>query len=164
MKPSLRYGLLATLGLCLLLCAPIRGDEPNPAQQQRALELEHKLKSLFVSIDFTNATLDQALQALTVVSKDRDPDHQGIHFVLQPLAAETGQPITLKLDEVPVGVALRYACELGHVRYKVGDRFVTIETLSAGQELVKRTFRVDPNFVETAESAGIIPRTLQPPQ
>lgn len=161
---SFRSGLLAVVGLLLFIGAPIHGDDLTPAQQARALKLEQKLKSVFVSIDFTNATVGQAIEALTILSRQADPEHKGVNFVLQPEVAAAAQPVTLKLNQIPVGVALRYACELARVRYKVGDRFVTVEPLSAGQELVKRTFHVDPSFVETAETAGIIPRTLQPPQ
>jgi len=125
--------------------------------------MDRKLKSMVVSIDFTNANIDQAIQALAALSKQRDPDHKGINFLIQPEASTSAKPITLKLDNVPLGVALHYVCELGGVHYKIDNYFVVIAPMSVvGDELVKRTFRVDPSFVEAASSAGVIPTPKAP--
>ena len=70
------------------------------------------------------------------------------------------KPVTLKLDNVPVGVALHYTCELARVSSKVDPRLVQIVAHGGEEGLVKRTFYVDPGFVESAVNAGIIP----PPQ
>ena len=117
---------------------------------------------IVVSIDFTKANINEAVEALSALSKEIDPDHQGINFVVQPDAAASAQPITLKLDKVPLGETLRYVCELGGVHYKIGDRFVTIAPVQAGPELVKRIYNVDPSFVESAANAGIIPMRQTP--
>jgi hypothetical protein len=159
---SLRHGLVLGTGLILLTFAPLRADDESPGQPARASDLDQKLKSVFVSIDFTNATIDDAIRALAIVSKQQDPDHRGISFIIQPEVTATAKPVTLKLDNVPLGVGLRYVCLLSGVHYKVDNRLVTIAPQPGGQELVKRTFQVEPSFVASLHDAGVIPEQSAP--
>jgi hypothetical protein len=157
----LRPLLVTSLGLVLFLPALARADDIS-GSTSRAAAIEQKLKSIVVSIDFNHATIDEAVQALSVLSKQRDPAQQGINFFLQPEAAAQAQPITLQLDRVPLQAALHYVCELGRVRDKIDDYSVAITPFSAGEDLVKRTFRVDPSFVESVSNAGVIPAPKTP--
>ena len=160
---SLLRCMVTGVGLILLAFAPVRGDDNASGRQSRAIAIEQRLKSTFVSIDFTTANIDQAIRALAALSKQRDPDHKGINFLIQPEASTSAKPITLKLDNVPLGVALHYVCELGSVHYKIDDYFVVIAPTSVvGDDLVKRTFHVDPSFVEAASNAGVIPAPRAP--
>jgi hypothetical protein len=159
----LRHGVVAALGLLLLLnFALVRGDD-LPEQSAHAFAVEQKLKSIVVSIDFAHASLDDSVRALASMSKKLDPEHKGINFFVQPRASETTQPITLKLDKVPLDAALHYVCELSNARYKINDYTVVIMPPSeSANYLVKRTFHVDPSFVESAANAGVIPALKTP--
>ena len=148
---SLPFGMM--IGLAVLLFTPVRGDDAS---------IRQKLSSIVVSVDFTDARMDQAIAALAAMSKQFDPDHKGVQFVVEPEAAASARVITLKLNDVPLKEALRYVCELCSLRYKVNDHSILIMPKSAGQELVKRTFQVDPGFVQAAADAGVIPAPKTP--
>lgn len=152
----LRHNLIAAIGLLSL--APVHADSPaSPAS-----EMEQKLKSIVVSIEFNNAKIEEATATLAALSKRLDPEHKGVQFVIQPNAATQAKAITLNLQNVPLGEALRYACELGSVHYKIGEHSISIVPNSTESGLVQRTFYVDPAFVKAAANAGAIPAPKSP--
>jgi len=157
---TLRLGLVAAS--IVFLFAPLRSDDSVYAPASGGFAVEHKLKSMVVSVDFNDATLEEATQALTLMSRQLDPTHKGIEFVLEPGAIIAGHHVTLKLDSVPLDVTLRYVCELSGVRYRVDEHFVSILPHGSNEGLVKRTFHVDPSFVESMQHA-IPPSALLPP-
>ena len=151
---SFRRGYLTGIGLLVITFAPSRGDDVIDPSSSPFRTLQ-KLKTIFVSVDFKNANLEEAVQALAVLSKKSDPNHTGIGFVIQPEAPVVAKPITLKLDNVPVGVALRYVCDLGYVKYHFVDRLVSISPeWSGGCGIDRRTFHVDPSFVGLSSNSG----------
>ena len=150
----LRLGMGAAVGLMILSISLMRGDETTSPYRP----IDQKLKSIVVSIDFTNATIDQAIKALADLSKQQDPERKGVGFIIQPEVPGSTKPITLKLDSVPVGVCLHYVCELAYARYKIDERMVSIVPFYGGGEgLVQRTFHVDPDFVKSVSNAGVMP-------
>jgi general secretion pathway protein D len=110
--------------------------------------LDQKLKDIFLSLDFNNATIEEATNFLSIESKRLDPDHKGVNFVIQPEASTTGKPVSLTLNNVPLGEALRYVCQLANVKYKVQEFAISIVPFSQNtDDLISRTFIVQPNFV-----------------
>jgi len=163
MMSLLRYATVAGASLLLFAFAPLKSDNNDPATPSSFVSIDEKLRSIVVSIDMTNAKIDQAVATLAALSKQLDPDHKGIQFVIEPDAAVSGKPVTLKLDNVPLKVALHYVCELSFVHYKVNDHSVFITPWRViGLEMRERTFYVDPSFVHTAVDAGIIPSPKAP--
>jgi general secretion pathway protein D len=119
--------------------------------------LDEKLKNIFLSLDFNNATIEEATNFLTIESARLDPDHKGVNFVIQPEASTTAKPVTLTLNNVPLGEALRYVCQLANVKYKVQDYAISIVPFSEStDDLVSRTFIVQPNFVQPPAPNGAI--------
>jgi general secretion pathway protein D len=116
-----------------------------------------KLKNIFVSLDFSPGTMiEQATTFLSIKSKMLDPQHKGINFIIQPEASTSAKPVSLTLDNVPLGEALRYVCLLANVKYKVQDYAISIVPLSQNtDDLVRRTFIVDPNFVEPPSNVSL---------
>ena len=156
--PLLRPGSLATLAALLFLLAPLRADDTGPAPQGPALSIEQRLRTIFVSVDFTNAKLEDALQALAAAGKPHDPDPKGIQFVISPAAGEFAKPITLKLDQVPMIVALHYMSKLAQFQCEFHDTTVSIDPpYGGGCGMDSRTFRVDPSFVGLSGNASIAP-------
>ncbi len=105
--------------------------------------LEQRLRDIFLSLDFNNATIEEATNFLSTESKRIDPDHKGVNFVIQPDASATAKPVTLALNNVPLSEALRYVCQLANVKYKVQDYAISI--VPYGQvtdDLISRTFIV----------------------
>ena len=118
--------------------------------------LDQKLKSIFVTLNFTNVSIEQATSFLYAESQRLDePSHKGIPFIILPDASSSAKPITLSLNNVPVGEALRYICQLANVKNKVQDYAVAIVPFSAStDDLISKVFIVPPSFVQSAQTAA----------
>ncbi len=112
-------------------------------------DIDQRLHSIFLSLDFTNATIEEATNFLSIKSKELDePNHKGVNFIIQPEASTTAKPITLTLNNVPLDEALRYVCQLANVKYKVQDYAISIVPFNQNtDDLISRNFNVQPNFV-----------------
>jgi len=131
-------------------------EEQAPITRSTNFDIDQKLKSIFVSLDFTDVTIEQATNFLYTESKRLDePTHKGIPFIIQPDASTSAKTITLSLNNVPVADALRYICQLADVKYKVQDYAVSIVPFTAStDDLISRTFVVQPSFVAPTEGAA----------
>ncbi|HEX4140144.1 MAG TPA: hypothetical protein VHY09_07335 [Candidatus Methylacidiphilales bacterium] len=146
----------------------ITNKSENPTAQQGQPELvrqtnfslEEDLKNIFLSLDFNNATIEEATNFLSVESKRLDPNHKGVNFIIQPEASSSAKPVTLTLNNVPLGEALRYVCQLANVKFKVQDYAISIVPFTANdQDLISRTFIVQPSFVALATTGAITSAT-----
>lgn len=128
--------------------------------RQTNFSLEEELRTIYLSLDFNNATIEEATNFLSVESKRLDPNHKGVNFIIQPEASSTAKPVTLTLNNVPLGEALRYVCQLANVKYKVQDYAISIVPFSANdQDLISRTFIVQPSFLSVANTGVITSAT-----
>jgi general secretion pathway protein D len=119
--------------------------------------LDQKLRNIFLSLDFNNATIEEATNFLSIESKRLDPDHKGVNFIIQPEASSTAKPVSVTLNNVPLGEALRYVCQLANVKYKVQDYAISIVPFTQNtDDLISRNFTVQPNFVATPSAGGTI--------
>ncbi len=119
--------------------------------------LDQKLKDIFLSLDFNNATIEEATNFLSIESKRLDPDHKGVNFIIQPEASSTAKAVSITLNNVPLGEALRYVCQLANVKFKVQDYAISIVPFSQStDDLISRTFNVQPNFVAPPTATGTI--------
>ena len=135
----------ASLAIALSVAMSMRvGAQEAPSDPNLVRE---KLANIFVSVDFTNASIDEAVKYLTAESKRLASDHKGINFIIAPTAAASAKPVTLKLDNVPLNETLRYLCDLAGVRYKVEASAVAIVQPGNSEAIVGRTFNVPPSFV-----------------
>jgi general secretion pathway protein D len=133
----------------------ITAQESQPTlKAETNFDIDQKLKSIFVTLDFTNVSIEQATNYLFTESKRLDdPTHKGIPFIITPDASASAKPITLALNNVPVGEALRYICQLANVKYKVQDYAISIVPFNASiDDLISRVFIVPPSFVQPPEA------------
>ena len=107
-----------------------------------------QLKNIFLSLDFNNATIEEATNFLSVESKRLDPNHKGVNFIIQPEASSTAKPVSITLNNVPLGEALRYVCQLANVKFKVQDYAISIVPFTASDRRLwsRRTFNVQPRL------------------
>lgn len=134
-------------------------QESQPSlTRQTNFSIEQKLKSIFVSLDMNSATIEDATNLLSSESKrlDTQDNHKGIDFIILPAASTSAKPITLTLNNVPLGEALRYICQLANVKYKVGEFAISIVPFSASiDDVVTKTFHgIQPSFVAPPMEAG----------
>jgi general secretion pathway protein D len=133
----------------------ITAQESQPTlKAETNFDIDQKLKSIFVTLNFTDVSIEQATSYLFTESKRLDdPTHKGIPFIITPDASASAKPITLALNNVPVGEALRYICQLANVKYKVQDYAISIVPFNAStDDLISRFFIVPPSFVQPPEA------------
>lgn len=114
-----------------LLLAGAAGAPPRkpvlPEDAVRVRITERKLEEWKIQkVEFREATIDQVLDFLKSEARKLDPEQRGLNFVLSPAAA-TGAKVTLTLDEVPFGVALRYAVEAAGLEFRVEPFVIVID-------------------------------------
>jgi general secretion pathway protein D len=124
-------------------------ESQEPILAKTTFDIDQKLKNIFLSINFDpGTTIEEATNTLSIESKRLDPEHKGVNFIIQPDASTSAKTISLTLNNVPLEEALRYACQLANVKFKVQDYAISIVPFSQNtDDLISRTFIVQPNFV-----------------
>jgi hypothetical protein len=93
----------------------------------QGLNIGQRLATIEVSIEFNNATIQEAFQVLSAESKKRDPDQTGVSFKVDPDAFLSARRVSLTLHDVTLFDAMRNICKLGNVKSKFeGDGGVHI--------------------------------------
>lgn len=100
-------------------------DLPKPAIIQRAAQI------IFPSVNFRDATLEEAVEFLRVRSRDFDPSKKGINIVLVAGMAKSPAKITLDLKQVPLAEALRYVASLAAARIIARSDTIEIAPLTS---------------------------------
>lgn len=124
-------------------------------QQTGSASITQKLRTIiFPKVEFDGATLDEVVELLRVRSRDLDPEGKGISFVISAPPEARNKPISLTLSEVPMEEVLRYVGEMCGVTYKVDEHAVIFLSLSErGNAMILRSFRVPPDFIQSAPGA-----------
>ena len=120
--------------------------------------VSQKLQSLVIKdVDFTDATIDDAVSFLTAKSREVDSEGSGISFIVKNEKARTeAKPFSLRLSNVPIGEVLRYICNIAGVKYKAEEFAVFIVPLSDGDDavMVTREFPVKETFFDTSNTTS----------
>ena len=113
---------------------PIKIDvEEKAAENPAKAAIEKKLKTIVIpSFDFEGTSLEEAidflrLRAAELDTNESDPEKKGFNIVVK---MPEGKPMplinSLRLRNVPLGVALKYICDLAAVRYEVNEFAIVI--------------------------------------
>ena len=117
-------------------------------------------KIIFPAVQFTGASIDEAIEFLRIKSKDldtftTDPAKRGVNLILRAGSAPSTAAITLDLKEVPMVEALRYITELAGMKYKVEPfAVVVVPATETTSEQFTRTFKVPPDFLTKGSGDG----------
>jgi len=95
------------------------------------------------------ATLPEALDALSKLAVEADPKKKGVMIVLQPAAKEQAadRRVTLELSNVELLEAVKYVAVADGLTARVGDRAIVVETAADASRLVTREYKVDARFL-----------------
>ena len=136
--------------------------EPNASLDAISI-LRQKLNVIILpKVEMNAVTIGDAVQFFAINSPkydvvERDPAKRGVKITLAPGAEQGTSKITLNLQDVPMGEALRYVTEIAGLKYKIDPTGVVIVPLSdMAAEFYTRTFRVPPNFLEVGGRASAI--------
>ena len=83
-------------------------------------------KLIIPKVQFSGATLDEALKFLREKSKDLDPLGNGVDIILFPSGSPNTAQIAMDMKNVPLDEALRYVTELAAARYAWDDGRVLV--------------------------------------
>jgi general secretion pathway protein D len=133
----------------------IQSGNPIPITRSNQFHINQKLRSIIIpSLEFRDASIEDAVAFLNAKSKELDPEKQGINFILRPDVPETAKTFTLSLRNVPMEQALRYISQLAGVKYKVEEFAVLVVRLVDNTEvLLRRQFNVPPSFFPSTAAA-----------
>ena len=103
-------------------------------QASKAELIKQKLESLIIpDLQFTDVTLEEAIEFLRVKSRDLDTSKEGtkgVNFIVRGGPATS--KITLNLKDVPMIEALRYIGELGGAKLRIEPHAVIVEVVAGG--------------------------------
>ena len=99
------------------------GDSMGGGQDGSQLIIEKLRRIIIPSIQFDQATVDEAITFLRIKSRqlddlEPDPERKGINFIVKT-QSDTASTITLSLSNVPLIVALKAITDLAGLRHRV---------------------------------------------
>ncbi len=121
--------------------------------------IERKLREIVIpTLEFNQARLSDVVEFLAqkaqeLDASETDPARRGVNIVIDPAAGSDGQgaadrTLTVKLANVPLGVALRYAVGQVGMTYRTDNFAVRVVSPSAGDgSLSNRSWVVPPGFL-----------------
>ena len=149
---------------------------PSEVESNR-VKIERKLNSIIIDkVNFEKLDIAAVIQFLQEKSKELDPDHEGVNFVLR-LTTETAPPaetapgaapaapaapgapvpdahpirreVSITLENVPLANVLQYIVQQTNLQFTVEDYAVYLRpSIDEGETLSVRTYLVPPNFFE----------------
>jgi len=121
--------------------------------QPSAYIKEKMERIVFPSVQFTGATVEEAIEFLRVKSRDldlteRNTERKGVNIIMKTGDTPVSAQITLDLKDVPMAEALRYITELAGMKFKIEPFAVLVVPLSeTTSEQFTRIYRVPPDFL-----------------
>ena len=102
-----------------------------PAQDARSITQLKAQSIILPKVDLRGATIAEALEFLRTKTRELDPGHDGLNFVLlDPPASST---ITVSLVDIPVIECLRYFTNLCNLRLVMEDSALVVCPLQTGK-------------------------------
>ena len=105
-----------------------RPDQPDPPP----LPIVKRAQAIILpQVEFSGATIDEAVQFLQAKSRQLDPDKKGVNIVLKNPEPNSAGQLTLSLKDVPLWEALRYVSELAGMKLEAGEEAIVIRPLGS---------------------------------
>lgn len=143
------------------------GDTIPQAQNLGSVAIEQKLNSIRIpQIELIDASLKEVIEFLVQKSQEldttaTDPASRGVNIVIDAGASAAGDDpgsriVSMRLTDVPLSAALKYATQQARLKYRVDNFAVTIVPLSDANslELITRTYPVPPGFISAGGPDG----------
>lgn len=131
--------------------------------------LKKKMKDIIIpSLEFNGATLGEVVEFLSQKSQELDssevdPLKRGLNIVIDSSGMVEGSdpaqlPLSVKLSNVPVGVALGYIAQQVGMDYRIDNVAVSVVSPSAASSgpLVARRYTVPPGFISGGGGGGAV--------
>jgi len=121
----------------------------------RAGSLERKLVDIrFGKVELEEISVEEAVEFLRQESKELDPDHVGVNFLLR--AGEKGpgifkqRKVSLSFVNLPLGEVIRYLCLVAGLQFAVEDAAVVIADEDvAMSKMETRFYQLEAGVIDT---------------
>jgi hypothetical protein len=129
------------------------GTLPAQAAPSGAYYADKLAKIIIPSVQFREASVDEAIEMLRSNSRDydtmeKDPARKGVNFILKHDATTSTAKVTLDLKEVPMAEVLKYLTQLAGMAYRIEPFAVVVMPLTEWKtQMFTRNFRVPPDFL-----------------
>ncbi len=119
--------------------------------------IAEKLEKITIpKIDFTDSSIVEAIgflrkRAADLDESEADPKRKGVNIVLKlpPDSPDASYPITLSLQNVPLGAALDYVSRAANLKTKIERHAVVIVPQSENTEvMITKEYKVPPGFIQ----------------
>lgn len=139
--------------------------EQNPIDMKGTSSISRKLQEIRIpQLSLSEETVREAIEKLQKKSRqldttETDPSKKGVNIVLKldpaKEAADGGTKITLSLNDLPLGEALKYVASAANLKVKIEPYAVAIVPLSEPTEtLISKEYKVPPGFISSAAGGG----------
>ncbi|NLT71389.1 MAG: type II and III secretion system protein [Verrucomicrobiaceae bacterium] len=129
--------------------------------------IEQKMKEIIIpSLEFSGAALEDVVEFLSQKSQEldaseTDPRKRGVNIVIDSSGMGEGSnpaqaPLSVRLSNVPLGVALKYVAQQVGMAYRIDNVAVSVVSPAAagGGGLMTRRFVVPPGFLSGGGGGG----------
>ena len=125
--------------------------------------ISDKLDTIIIPrIDFTDSSIVEAIgflrkRAMELDDTESDPLRKGVNIVLKlPLdSPDLAYPITLSLQDIPLGAALDYITRAANMKIKVERHAIVIVPQSENTDVMfTKDYKVPPGFVQSAPGSA----------
>lgn len=127
-----------------MLCAAAAPPESITTKHDKIMAAMDGM--IFDKIKLKNATIDEAVRLLTKESKQADPEHKGIRFVIRAPSPRPPASITMDEHNASLKTVLKQIQHQTGYAYAVGDKAVSM-WYDNGEGLTRRTFTVPNGFI-----------------
>ena len=97
------------------------------APRDKTAAMQAKLRSIVLpTIKFQETAIPDAVRFLRRRSVELDPDGEGVNILLQLPADTSGRTVTMDMDSIALGEAIRYICMAAGLRFRVEANAVVV--------------------------------------
>ncbi len=149
--------------------------EQNPMDVKGTASISRKLQTIKIpQLSLSDESVREAIEKLQAKAKaldttEADPTRKGVNIVLKldptKESLDGGTRISISLNDIPLGDALKYVASAANLKVKVEPYAVAIVPITEPVEtLVQKEYKVPPGMINNSASAAAAPATGGLPQ
>ena len=139
-------------------------------------QIQKKLREIVIPrLEFEEVTVTTVVKYLKMISREIDPEKTGVNIFLRLTAPKTGEAaegaeaapvaeptITMVVDNIPLGEAIRYVCRAGNLKYRIEKFAVVLASNDVPlDEVETRIYPLEQEAIETIGGAQATPEVVK---
>lgn len=140
-------------------------------------QIQKKLREIVIPrLEFEEVTVTTVVKYLKMISREIDPEKTGVNIFLRLTAPKTAEgaegaaeaapvaepTITMVVDNIPLGEAIRYVCRAGNLKYRIEKFAVVLASNDVPlDEVETRIYPLEQEAIETIGGAQATPEVVK---